>query len=186
MLTIKKDKKNIDKNVQIASLRTSYEELGVEKYYMNHGEDYKNPHEKIIQRLVNEAILRNFVGDKVLDLCCGSGEVTAVLGDREITGVDPFTEVAYFKRTGRELLVLDFQDISNGKLVENYDTVICSFAMHLCPKSLLPSLLWQLGQISKTLIIITPNKKPNCDKIANWVLVEEFMDSRVRMQVYIR
>lgn len=158
----------------------------MDDYYLKHGSEYRNPHEKVIHRLMNLALDKGFVGDKVLDLCCGSGEVTLALGDRDITGIDPYTEGAYFERTGKPLLQLTFNDIINGELEGQYDTIICSFALHLCPKSLLPSLLWQLGQAASTLIVITPNKKPDCDQVSNWFLVEEILENRVRMRIYLR
>ncbi|WP_405284248.1 hypothetical protein [Methanobrevibacter sp.] len=43
------------------------------------------------------------------------------------------------------------------------DFVICSYAMHLCKKSILPILLYRIGEISNNRVIITPHKKPNCN-----------------------
>jgi len=185
-MNISNNKQKANRNEELVAIRKVYEEHGVENYYLKNGGIYRNPHEKIIQKLVSVALIKGYIGEKILDLCCGSGEVTLALGDRDITGVDPYTDKAYFKRTGKELLPLSFEDICSGQLSESYDTVVCSFALHLCPKSLLPFLLWQIGQISDKLIVITPNKKPDCDNISNWILVEEIIESRVRMRVYLR
>lgn len=183
---MEKKNKKTDKNEDVFPVRKNYEELGVEGYYLHHGDEYRNPHEPIIRKLIAVAKQRQYIGETVLDLCCGSGEVTVMLDDRDVTGVDPFTKQAYYRRTGKVPLTWTFQDICNGKLKGRFDTVVCSFALHLCPKSLLPVLLWQIGQMSNVLIVITPNKKPDCDGISNWVLVEEAMESRVRMMVYMR
>jgi hypothetical protein len=56
----------------------------------------------------------------------------------------------------------------------------------LCPISLLPTVLWRLGEITNTLIIITPHKRPDCDNISNWILVDEILLDRVRMRIYYR
>lgn len=168
------------------SVRDGYVELGVNDYYKKYGSDYRNPHEPIIRELLLILIQKNIIGKKILDLCCGSGEVTMMVKDYEVTGLDPYTAAAYKSRTGKELLELSFIDISKGKLSGKYDSIICSFALHLCPQSLLPRLLWRLGEISNTLIIITPHKRPDCDNISGWFLVEEIMINRVRMRIYLK
>lgn len=169
------------------SVREGYDDLGVEGYYEKHQGDYTNPHQKIIKELLTIALNRNMIKGNVLDLCCGSGEVTTYLQEYDVTGLDPYTAVAYKARTGKEALPYSFKDIVLGKLDGMYfDTIICSFAMHLCEESMLPQLLWKLGEISNRLIILTPHKRPDCDGIARWCLVEEVIVKRVRMRVYIR
>lgn len=71
-----------------------------------------------------------------------------------------------------------------GKLKEEFDTVICSFALHLCEESMLPMLLWKLKEITSTLIVISPHKRPDCNNISGWFLVDEILLNRVRMKVY--
>lgn len=58
------------------AVRNGYAELGVKNYYLKHSSDYTNPHEKIIHKLLKIAEENNYLGKKILDLCCGSGEVT--------------------------------------------------------------------------------------------------------------
>jgi SAM-dependent methyltransferase len=170
------------------AVRNEYAEIGVENYYIKHAIDYFNPHEQTIHHLLNVAEQRNYIGHKVLDLCCGSGEVTNALEkyNHQIIAVDPYTFQAYYKKTGRQALELSFKDIVQGKLNDCFDTIICSFALHLCEPSLFYNLLWQLSNLSSALIVISPNKKPDCDSIANWLLVDEIIHERVRMKTYFK
>jgi len=169
--------------IQKDSIRENYEKFGVENYYKNYASTYINPHINIIEKLVDEIIL-DLRGRKLLDLCCGTGAVTNILSDEDIKGLDPYTFRVYTERTNRYCYPFSFKDIAMGKLTENFDIIICSFGLHLCEKSLLPTLLWQLSKISETLIIITPNKNPDCSKSV-WVLVDERIIDRVRMRIYL-
>lgn len=58
---------------------------------------------------------------------------------------------------------MTFKDIVQNGIGKRYDFVICSYAMHLYEKSMLPMLLYRIGEISYNLVIITPHKKPNCN-----------------------
>lgn len=171
------------------SVRAGYEELGVEGYYKLHSEDYNNPHFREIEYLLKQEIHKNYFGTDILDLCCGSGEVTNILMQYKnirkynIEGLDPYTAPAYKKNTGKDCLVYGFKDIVQGALQnKKYHTIICSFAMHLCDESLLNNLLYQLSLISNTLIIITPHKRP---EIKNWWKeVESFKHNGVTLRIY--
>ena len=169
------------------SVRKGYEELGIEKYYEKHNEDYENPHYETIRDILTNYLEYNDIGNNILDLCCGSGEITRILENTNenftITGIDPYTKKAYKKRTNKECLSYTFKDIVQGKMLnKKYDTIICSFAMHLCEESMLDMLLYQLSQITNNLIIITPHKRPN---IKNWfVLKEEYIKNKVRLRIY--
>ena len=180
----------------IKSIRENYEKFGVDGYYKNNADTYSNPHIKIIQNLMNTLTERlDLSGQNILDLCCGTGEITSILNNlsnlnsenikdiKEIKGLDPYTYKIYTERTDKYCYPFDFKDIATGKLTENFDTVICSFGLHLCEKSLLPTVLWQLSRISRTLIIITPNKNPNCSK-SEWVLLDEIIQDRVKLRIY--
>lgn len=168
------------------AVRTGYESLGIDGYYLNHCDDYKNPHFEIIKTLLIEYIQENDIGNNILDLCCGSGEITTILeekGNYNIEGIDPYTCKLYENNTNKKCYQYSFKDIVNGFLDnKKYDTIICSFAMHLCDISMLDTLLYQLSRICKKLIIITPNKRP---EIKNWFeLREEKIYERVRLRVY--
>ena len=168
------------------SIRKGYEELGVDEFYKVNHESYSNPHEEIISDLLKEAFKRKYIGQSIIDLSCGSGEVSFALKDKvsKITATDPYTADAYLKRMGSLPLNINFKDIVNGKLVEKADTIISSFAMHLCEESMLPSLLWALSNNADTLIIITPHKRPKCNQISGWTLIDSIEKDRVKLKVY--
>lgn len=167
------------------TLRGFYEEFGVDAYYEHHAGNYVNPHERHVQSLVRQADALGVLGNRVLDLCCGSGEVTRCLPHRECTGVDPYLGRIYSSRTGRPVFDWSFRDIAMGRLTGQYDSVICSFALHLCPLSLLPQVLWNLARLSAALVVLSPHKRPDCDGVALWTCVHEAVEERVRMRIYL-
>jgi hypothetical protein len=171
-------------------IRPSYDALGPDEFYRQSGATYRNPHESAVATLVCRAV-RDWPIDvtDVLDLACGSGEVTLALlqceGVRSIHGVDPFTGPAYLERTGATAELLTFADIAAGALEgRRWTTVVCSFALHLCETSRLPVLCQRLSDITDSLVIITPHKRPVIDPAWGWSLRDEMMQSRVRARLY--
>lgn len=167
------------------SVRAGYEELGIEDYYKRHCEDYSNPHISIIKELIDISNCIQYLGNNILDLCCGGGEITNILKDNNfnIEGLDPYTAPAYKKNTGKECLIYDFKDIVQGALQNRrYNTIICSYAMHLCEESMLNNLLYQLSLIANTLIIITPHKRPEIRDW--WKEVKTFKYKGITLKVY--
>ncbi len=161
------------------AIRNMYSELGVDEFYKEYGNEYINPHADIIKKLLSGID----VGEKILDLCCGSGEVTRCFPDKDIVGCDPYTHELYKKMTGREVLTYSFKDIVLGALSNyRFNTVICSFALHLCEESMLNPVLYQLAMISDKLIILTPHKRPKIN--AYWKLEREIIVDRVRLREY--
>ena len=79
---------------------------------------------------------------------------------------------------------LTFKEIVEYGIDETYDTIICSFAMHLCEESLLPMLLWRLGECSKNLLILTPHKRPDCNGIYGWKEINRLKKDKVNMVLY--
>ena len=164
-------------------IRNEYAQYGVEAYYKNNGNNYRNPHESIIGECLSQVIDEyDKRGTNILDLACGSGEVTSCFKNASLMGVDPYTHQAYFRRTGKYALPYTFDDIANGVLKCHYDIVICSFAMHLIEKSRLPGICAGLSQITSKLIILTPNKNPIINFI--WELKKEILHKRVRLRIY--
>ena len=74
-----------------AALRHLYERHGVEGYYAQFGDQYRNPHEQRVRAALHAAVAA-WQPDltRVLDLACGSGEATLAL--REV-GAGDFREV---------------------------------------------------------------------------------------------
>jgi SAM-dependent methyltransferase len=171
------------------SVREAYAQFGVETWYSSHGSEYRNPHEEGVRHAV-ASFVRRFPPGRVLDLACGSGEVTLALRDvgvelDRIDGCDPFTAEAYRARTGKEALPWSFIELTRG-LEREYGTVVCSFALHLCPPSWLPVLVRSLAWSSQALLVLTPHKRPELRSSWGMGLEEEryFVEHRVRARFY--
>lgn len=159
---------------------------GVDTYYSAHAGDYVNPHANTVTGIVRDLNLRG----KILDLCCGSGEVTMALDSQvcQVVGVDPYTHALYAQRTGNTaVLQLSFADIAfHGALKDlEFDVIVCSFALHLCPRDTLFLLLYALSQTSPHLIIISPHKHPHIDS-PYWTLLTSNVRDRVHTRIYTR
>ena len=108
-------------------------------------------------------------GDRILDLSCGSGEVTAALvaagvPPQRIDACDPYTHEAFSNRLGMQCELWSFEDVANGEIADRrWRTIVCSFAMHLCSKDYLPTLCMMLACSAKHLVILTPHKRPEID-----------------------
>lgn len=171
------------------AVRAAYERYGVQGYYTRFGATYRNPHEPIIRSAIAAAVARWRIPlERVLDLACGSGEATLALlelGASTIDGVDPYTYAAYAERTGRVAERLTFEQIAAGALAgRHYDTIVCSFALHLVEPSRLPGLALQVSLIAGHLLILTPHKRPAIEPEWGWSLAGELIFERVRARYY--
>ncbi len=170
-------------------IREAYEEYGVREFYETYGAAYHNPHEPTIVALLQQIVpLWSLPLDKVLDLACGSGEVTVTLqtlGNPTIEGIDPYTGPAYLARTGQHAQSYTFEQIATGALAGRYyNLIVCSFAMHLVAESWLPGLAFQLSLISDMMLILTPHKRPHIKAAWGWTLTNETVVERVRARLY--
>jgi SAM-dependent methyltransferase len=173
------------------AVRAAYERYGVQGYYTRFGATYRNPHERIIRSALGLATARWHIPlDRVLDLACGSGEATLALrelGANSIDGADPYTYAAYAERTGRVAERLTFQQIAAGALAgRHYDTIVCSFALHLVERSWLPALALQISLVADHLLILTPHKRPALKPEWGWSIAGELVVERVRARYYQR
>jgi len=141
-----------------------YQKHGIEGFYKKYGKEYHNPHEpqinKVVKHIVNSLPLDL---SKILDLACGSGEVTVALmeeGYNNIEGIDPYTKELYEERTKKNCKSLTFEDIAKKGLKEDYSTIFCSFALHLLDESYLDTLIYQLSLSCKDFIVLSPHKRP--------------------------
>jgi len=175
------------------AIRHQYEKFGVNGYYSQHGSEYRNPHEDRLKIIVRQLIEKWNIQstDRVLDLACGSGEITLILRQlnfQSINGIDPYTSEAYEKRVGQPIHgKWTFEQIADGCLEaanESYDVIICSFAAHLISPSYLPLVMIQLRFIAKKLIILTPHKRPQILPEWGWLLQDEFVYERIRARLY--
>lgn len=171
------------------AIRNEYQTYSVQGFYEQFGNEYRNPHESIIKRVIEDSVNKWQLNcDRVLDLACGSGEVTLALqslGITNIDGIDPYTYNAYCQRTGKQAETYTFEDIATGVLAgRSYSLIICSFALHLVAESRLPLLLYQLGLMANTMVIITPNKRPELKIEWGWIFLDEIMIKRVRAWLF--
>ena len=173
------------------AIRSQYDKHGAREFYENFGSEYRNPHEPVICELLAAATIEwnlDLADKSVLDLACGSGEVTLALrelGCSKMSGIDPYTGNAYLERTGQQAEEFSFADIACGAFQSRkYDLCVCSFAMHLAPPSLLPQLCLQLSLCSRRLLILTPHKRPHISLQWGWSLTSEILLDRVRARLY--
>ncbi len=154
------------------AIRDQYVAQGVDTYYQQHGDTYENPHfAQIATLLENNQAQVDYT--KVLDFCAGGGEVTQVLqqlGHTHMLGCDPYTYDLYAQNTQCDCLRYNFQEVIQGKLnqalaTQTFSSIVCSFAMHLCPEKQLYPLVFNLFQLTHQLIIITPHKRPVLEEI---------------------
>jgi 2-polyprenyl-3-methyl-5-hydroxy-6-metoxy-1,4-benzoquinol methylase len=171
------------------SIRRQYEQHGVRGFYAQHGAEYRNPHEAAVVRALQAAVLA-WQPDlsEVLDLACGSGEVTLALralGAGRVAGIDPFTGAAYLARTGQPAEPLSFEAIAAGALDgRRYSLIVCSYALHLLDPSRLPTVVYQLSRLSPRLLVLTPHKRPHLRPKWGWALAGERVVERVRARFY--
>jgi len=177
------------------SIRAQYARYGAPGYYEQFGAHYRNPHELAVRHAVHAAVAAwDLDLTYVLDLACGSGEVTLALrdlparsdrGPRTIEGLDPFTGAAYQARTGQLAEALSFEAIAGGALEgRRYSLVVCSYALHLLDPSRLPRLTYQLSRIAGALLVLTPHKRPHLRRDWGWELTGEMVVERVRVRGY--
>lgn len=185
---------NDDNDEEDFAIRHAYEKYGVNGYYSQYGSDYRNPHEDRLKSVVRQMIERWEIQptERLLDLACGSGEITLMLHELNfhfIDGVDPYTSEAYEKRVGQPIHAKwTFEQIADGCLEaqgESYDTIICSFAAHLISPSYLPLVMIQLRFVARKLIILTPHKRPEISSEWGWRLKDEFVHERIRARLYL-
>jgi SAM-dependent methyltransferase len=167
-------------------IRLQYETMGVQGYYLSNGATYHNPHEKQIHVLLEQfAEILHY--SNVLDLACGSGEVSAKILELggNVVGIDPYTAAAYQKRLGLTAEAISFDDIAKGALIaRNYSLIICSFALHLADTSRLPLICYHLANISPKFLILTPHKRPVIKAEWGWQLETEMQFERVKARLY--
>jgi 2-polyprenyl-3-methyl-5-hydroxy-6-metoxy-1,4-benzoquinol methylase len=171
------------------SIHREYEQHGVHGYYEKFSDAYRNPHEAAIRLAFQEGLSRWQVDlSCVLDLACGSGEITLALmetGCAQIDGIDPYTAEAYQARTGKLAETFTFEQIADGALEgRRYSLIVCSYALHLLSTSRLPVLAYQLTRIAPALIVVSPHKRPNLREVWGWRLEDELVLARVRVRLY--
>ncbi len=164
-------------------IRLQYEDLGIEGFYRSNV-NYENFHKKNVRELLEENH-QNLPLYDVLDMSAGDGLVTTTLQSldyQNIEGSDPYLSDLYTKNTGLRCMNLDFKSIVMYGLPKKYSCVICSFALHLCEKSMLPSLLWRISESTTSFVVISPSKFPFIGEPS----VEKFSLTQSKKRVHYR
>jgi hypothetical protein len=173
-------------------IRPLYDEFGAEGYYRQHADEYQNPHFPEIKNLLEKNFHRFDFSEAALDFGAGGGEVAQVLqslGVRKIVGCDPFTFSLFEKKTGLPCLRFGFEEVLRGADLGKFSVAFSSFALHLCPEKDLFSVVWQLFQAAPTLVILTPHKRPELERLPGVELIfEDFSlnekGKKVRLKAY--
>ena len=139
-------------NAKTNSIHHHYKTHGVIDFYKQFGSSYRNPHEEDLTFLLLKTIREfNLNINSVLDLACGSGEITLPLlrQSGKVDGIDPYTGVAYMTRAGQCAESLTFDDIIQGALENRrYSLIVCSYAFHLVEVTKQPLLSYRLTELS--------------------------------------
>lgn len=166
------------------SIRNKYSEMGVDNYYSKFKSEYKNPH------IINVKKCINWINSKIkigyfLDLSCGNGEVSEYLnsiGYNNFKGCDPYFSDIYQNNFNKDCFNLTFENISLNSLPEKFDTIICSYALHLCDKSYYNNLLYNLSRNCKYFVVISPSKYPIVDQY--FELIDNIVINRTHCKIY--
>ena len=167
----------------LKGIRDIYSQIGVQNYYQFNKADYHNPHTEFIHTSLDWVKDQIEIGS-FLDLSCGDGVVSSYLKDGGFTnffGTDPYFCDIYSKKLGTECFQLSFEEIAKSGLPKSVDTIISSYALHLCPTSFLNTLLYQLAKNCKYLVIISPNKNPEVKNYFEEVSAAKFGKSNCRI-----
>jgi 2-polyprenyl-3-methyl-5-hydroxy-6-metoxy-1,4-benzoquinol methylase len=100
------------------AIRNAYAREGADQFYRRHGASYRNPHEEILREILARAVDDWRLDlSAVLDLACGSGEVTLALRERGavVQGMDPYTGAAYLAPHGRRGVAREFRGDRRGR-----------------------------------------------------------------------
>lgn len=168
------------------SIRSEYEKSSPEKYYKTKSDEYENPHKERIQKCLDYLMDKINIG-RFLDLSSGDGLVTDYLenkGYKDFKLSDPYFYDIISSKWGKEKTIkLSFEDISKFGLDENFDTIICSYALHLCEKSYLNNLFYQLSKSCNYFVVISPSKYPIIDETF-FKIIDHKIIERSHIKIY--
>jgi SAM-dependent methyltransferase len=123
------------------------------EYYRVLGDKYENPHQVAASALVDS--LRGYLDGTVLDLGCGPGLATKVLG-RGI-GVDRSPEMVarYVIETGCPGVCQEYWDD-----LPKANSAVIVHALHLCPRSRVHQFRWAVREAGvERLVVVSPLKR---------------------------
>lgn len=166
-------------------IRDEYKKMGVENFYKTNKTSYINPHIENIH-LCLDKVLSKIEIKSFIDLAAGNGEVTSYLnkkGIKKSIGIDPYLFETYINNTGNECLNLSFEDIANNGLNIYKQTIICSYALHLCPKSYFNNLMYNLSTNCEYFVLISPSKYPIITE-DYFELIDSFIINKTHCKIF--
>lgn len=83
-----------------------------------------------------------------------------------------------------KLVVKEIEKEKEKENKKRYSLIVCSYALHLCKESLLPSVCYCLSMVGDNLMIITPHKRPQISPQWGWKLIYENVCDKVRLRLY--
>jgi len=165
-------------------IRDEYAKIGVKNFYKINKTSYINPHIKNVHLALNW-VLSKIEMTSVIDLAAGTGEITSYLFKNGITdsiGIDPYLFDIYEKNTGKKCFNFSFEDIAINGLNMSKQTIVCSYALHLCPKSYFDQLIYNLSLSCEYFILISPSKYPIVDKY--FELIDDTIINRTHCKIF--
>jgi hypothetical protein len=225
----------------LGGIRNVYAAMGAENYYAQHGTEYRNPHfatlcevvPKMLDAMLGPVLRIDKSQDastqdastssnfSCLDFCCGSGEFSRILSSWcerrklmcSLTGADPFTQQAYADVTGKVAKKWSFEDVCEGKLLDEdgtmmdeesrlldeentqedgkdrsrntFDVLAISYAIHLLEPSRVFSFFPTMARHAKWMLIISPTKnKGVIDASLGWEPMDYLTDRKVHARFY--
>lgn len=167
------------------SIRNEYEKSSPSEYYRKNKHIYQNPHSDRVKKSL-DFLLSKLNPGYFLDLECGDGVVSEYLktkGLSKFKGCDPNFKDIYQEKIGKECMDLSFEDIAKFGLNEKFDTIICSYSLHLCDVNFFNLLLYQLSISCNKLVVISPSKYPSINE--TYFKLEEYsIIERTHIRIY--
>jgi len=167
------------------SIRDEYKKSSPEQYYLNNSNEYSNPHKDRVIKSLDYLISKIDIG-YFLDLSCGDGIISEYLhkaGYDNFIGCDPYFSNIYQSKFNKVCLNKSFKDISLNGISDKFKTIICSYALHLCDKTYLNNLLYQLSLSCENFIVISPSKYPIINE-SYFKLVDYKILNRTHIRTY--
>jgi SAM-dependent methyltransferase len=176
---------------RMKGFRKKYSE-GVDNFY-ECCENYSNPHSSkfrfILQKLISW-FPSDLVIDEhrpVLDLACGTGQITQLLITHHhidhIIGLDPYLFEQYSLNTKKVVFPNSFEDIIRGTItLPPTSIIICSYGLHLCDQ--INELLDILKDSTRYLCVISPHGLPFISDSSGWRNLFSFKYSNIKTSLY--
>lgn len=167
------------------SIRGEYQKNSPDEYYQKYKHLYQNPHKERVEKCLD------YVNNKIdigyfLDLGCGDGLVSEnlkKLGHNRFKGCDPYFKEIYQNKLKKVCLDISFEDISKYGLPESFNSIICSYSLHLCDKSFFDTLLYQLSINCNNFVVISPSKYPSINETYFELIFSNIIE-RTHVRVY--